>query len=230
MENTYRAANIAFIDEWTKYAEMVGIDLYEVIDAIRVRPTHSNIRFPGLGVGGYCLTKDPAFAPAAARQLFGEESLKFPFSQLALQINQAMPAHTVVRMKNLLGESCKNTSILVLGVSYRQDVGDTRYSPVETLVRALEGDGAQVTCFDPFVDYWPEMDRCLPSHLPEAGSFDAVVLATPHKEFFDLDLPKWLDGARPVLLDTANVISKDQRQCCRAAGIRIESVGRGDGL
>jgi UDP-N-acetyl-D-mannosaminuronate dehydrogenase len=74
------------------------------------------------------------------------------------------------------------------------------------------------------------MDRFLPSQLPEAGPFDTVVLATPHKEFFDLDLPKWLDGARPVILDTANMVSKDQRQRCRAAGIRIESVGRGDGL
>jgi UDP-N-acetyl-D-mannosaminuronate dehydrogenase len=176
------------------------------------------------------LTKDPAFAPAAARQLFGEKNLDFPFSRLALQINQAMPTHTFTRLQSLLGGSCKGALALVLGVSYRQDVGDTRYSPVETLVRALEGDGAQVTCFDPFIDYWPEMDRFLPSQLPEAGPFDTVVLATPHKEFFDLDLPKWLDGARPVILDTANMVSKDQRQRCRAAGIRIESVGRGDGL
>ena len=223
-------SNIAFIDEWTKYAEEVGIDLFEIIDAIRLRPTHSNIRVPGLGVGGYCLTKDPAFAPAAARQLFGEAKLNFPFSRLALQVNQAMPAHTVARLQNLLGGNCKDASVLVLGLSYRQDVGDTRYSPVETLVRGLEADGAQVTCFDPFIDYWPEMDRFLPSQLPEAGPFDTVVLATPHKEFFDLDLPKWLDGARPVVLDTANMVSKDQRQHCRMAGIRIESVGRGDGL
>ncbi|MCH8478626.1 MAG: hypothetical protein LAT56_11865, partial [Wenzhouxiangella sp.] len=77
MENTYRAANIAFICEWTRYAEKVGIDLYEVGGAIQKRPTHANIRYPGLGIGGYCLTKDPSFAPAAARQLFGL-SLEFP--------------------------------------------------------------------------------------------------------------------------------------------------------
>ena len=62
LENSYRAMNIAFIDEWTKFAEQAGINLLNVLDAVRVRPTHSNIRFPGLGVGGYCLTKDPAFA------------------------------------------------------------------------------------------------------------------------------------------------------------------------
>lgn len=230
MENTYRAANIAFIDEWTKYAETVGIDLFEVIDAIRVRPTHSNIRFPGLGVGGYCLTKDPAFAPAAARQLFGKESLDFPFSQLAMQVNQAMPAHTVSRLEALLHGSCRDKLILVLGVSYRQDVGDTRYSPVETLAQALELRGGRVTGFDPFVDHWPEMDRSLPASLPEANRFDAIVITTPHREFLDLDLLGWLGRARPVVLDAANVTTRDQRQRCRAVGIRVESVGRGDGL
>jgi nucleotide sugar dehydrogenase len=78
MENTYRATNIAFIDEWTKYAETIGIDMFEVIDAIKVRPTHSNIRYPGLGVGGYCLTKDPTFTPAASKQIFNK-NLYFPF-------------------------------------------------------------------------------------------------------------------------------------------------------
>jgi nucleotide sugar dehydrogenase len=230
MENTYRAANIAFIDEWTKYAETVGIDLFEVIDSIRLRPTHSNIRFPGLGVGGYCLTKDPAFAPTAARQLFGNKCLDFPFSRLAMQVNHAMPTHTVLRLKALLGGSCTGKSILVLGVSYRQDIGDTRYSPVETLARDLEAAGAWITGYDPFINHWPEMDRSLPSNLPEAKTFDAIVIAVPHREFLDLDLLEWLDRARPVVLDTANVITKDQRQRCRAAGVRIESVGRGNGL
>ena len=62
MENSYRATNIAFVEEWGRFAEAVGIDLFQVIDAIRVRPTHRNIRQPGFGVGGYCLTKDPLFA------------------------------------------------------------------------------------------------------------------------------------------------------------------------
>jgi len=230
MENTYRAVNIAFIDEWTKYAEKIGIDLYEVIDAIRVRPTHSNIRFPGLGVGGYCLTKDPAFAPATALRWFGGCNLEFPFSRTAMKINQAMPAHTVTRLESMLGGSCEGKSILVLGISYRQDVGDTRYSPVETLFRALEGLGAHVTGYDPFLNYWPEMDRSLPSELPAAKGFDAIVIGTPHREFIDLDLPTWLEEARPIVLDTANIVAKVHRQRCRKVGIRIESIGRGDGL
>lgn len=230
LENTYRAVNIAFIDEWTKYAESVGVDLFEITDAIRVRPTHSNIRYPGLGVGGYCLTKDPAFAQAAARQIFDQDGLDFPFSQLAMQVNQKMPAHSVGRLEALLNGCFKGTSILVLGASYRQDVGDTRYSPVEHLVRALEQRGARVFIFDPYVDHWPEMNRPLLVSLPVPNGFDAVVLATAHREFAEMNLVEWLGDNRPVVLDTTNVISAYQRQLCREAGIRVESVGRGDGL
>ena len=62
LENSYRAMNISFITEWSRFAEESGVNLYEVIGAIRMRPTHTNIMFPGIGVGGYCLTKDPLLA------------------------------------------------------------------------------------------------------------------------------------------------------------------------
>jgi len=78
LENSYRAVNIAFIEEWGRFAEDVGIDLYEVINAIRRRPTHSNIRQPGFGVGGYCLTKDPLFAKIAARDITKNKWTQFP--------------------------------------------------------------------------------------------------------------------------------------------------------
>ncbi len=230
MENTYRATNIAFIDEWTKYAETVGIDLFEVIDSIRVRPTHSNIRFPGIGVGGYCLTKDPAFTPAAARQLFGKENLKFPFSELAMQVNQAMPQHSLHRLIQLLDGDIREKIILLLGVSYRQDVGDPRFSPVEALARGVLQAGANINAFDPFLSYWPEMDLNLPATMPDADSFDAVVFTTPHRQFIELDLASWLGNARPVVLDTVNVLSRIQRTRCRSLGVRTESIGRGDGL
>ena len=152
MENTFRAANIAFIDEWTKYAEAVGVDLFEVIDAIKVRPTHANIMSPGLGVGGYCLTKDPSFTPAAAFQLYHEENLSFPF-QLTIAANTAMPTHTYDRTKKLLDYDLKEKTILILGVSYRQDIGDTRFSPVEPLVDNLKQDDAIVKLHDPHVDF-----------------------------------------------------------------------------
>ena len=128
LENTYRTVNIAFIAEWTRYAEKVGIDLFEVIQAIQTRPTHKNIRFPGIGIGGYCLTKDPAFAPAASKELL-KQDLDFPFSKLAMNESSKMPLHAVSRMRELLGGDFHNKNILICGVSYRENIGDTRYSP-----------------------------------------------------------------------------------------------------
>ena len=230
MENAYRAANIAFIDEWTKFSEAVGIDLYEVIDAIRVRPTHSNIRFPGLGVGGYCLTKDPAFAPAASRQILNSPDIKFPISMMSLRVNQEMPLHAVDRLKQLLGGDLDQKRVLMLGVSYRPGVGDTRYSPAEVFARVLIEGGAEVEAYDPFISDWVEMDMQLPEKMPSPMTFDAAVFTTGHDEFKELDLVTWLDGSQPVILDTVNVASKVQRERCRDLGVKVESIGRGTGL
>ena len=230
MENTYRATNIAFIEEWTKYAETINIDLFEVIDTIRMRPTHSNIRVPGLGVGGYCLTKDPLFALISANQLYGNEHLSFPFSCLATEINSEMPVHSINRLTTLLGGVVGGKHILICGVGYRQDVADTRFSPSEYVVKTLEDRGATVISYDPLVRYWAEMDRHLPNELPDPKEFDAIVFAVPHQQFMSLNLVRWIGGARPVILDTVNVVDKDKRRACRKQGIRIESIGRGDGL
>ena len=230
MENTYRAMNIAFVSEWTKFAEVVGIDLFEVVGAISKRPTHSNIRYPGLGVGGYCLTKDPAFAPVSARQIYGLTTLDFPFSNLALKVNQEMPLHSIARLSEMVDGEIANKLVLLLGISYREDVGDTRYSPVQTLVRALEQLGAQVTSYDPYFDYWEEMEQVLPKELPNSPGFDVVIFCTPHKEFKEMDLLSWLGEQRPVILDTSNVLSFDTRTKCRENGVLLESIGRGAGL
>ena len=87
LENSYRATTIAFMEEWGRFAEAVDVDLFEVVDAIRMRPTHSNMRQPGFGVGGYCLTKDPYFAMLASRELFNRNDLEFPFSTMAVRLN-----------------------------------------------------------------------------------------------------------------------------------------------
>ena len=230
MENTYRAANIAFIDEWTKYAEAVGIDLFEVIDAIRIRPTHSNIRFPGLGVGGYCLTKDPTFADAATKQLFNIDSLKFPFSRMAVRVNHDMPLHTISRLNELLGDSLKNKRILICGVSYRQNVGDTRYSPTEILIKKLQNLGTEIVAHDPYVTYWEELGWHLHDTLPDPAEFNGIILCVPHKDYKKLDYLSWLNGTNTILLDANNVLSKHQREAIRSMGVCVESIGRGDGL
>lgn len=226
MENTYRAVNIAFLDEWSKYAEKVGIDMFEIVDAIKKRPTHSNIMSPGLGVGGYCLTKDPMFAPASARQLFGKE-MDFPFSKMAVYTNHNMPLHTVSRLKHLLNGSLEGKKILVCGVSYREDVGDTRNSPSETLVKGLQNSVAQIKVHDPYVEYWEEMDFTPEKILPQAENFDACIFAVAHKDYKQLDLHHWVSGSNPVILDASSVFDKKQILKFYEQNLRFYSIGRG---
>ena len=230
MENTYRASNIAFIDEWTKYAEAVGVDLFDVINAIKIRPTHSNIMLPGLGVGGYCLTKDPAFTPAASAQLHNNKNLSFPFSNLTMRTNAKMPNHAYSRIKKLLGGILKEKTILILGVSYRQDVGDTRYSPAEILVSQLEQDGALLKMHDPHVDFWEELNTSLERDIPPSEQLDAVVLCVAHKEYTNFNFVKWLKNPDLVIFDANNVLSESMRDKIRQTDVVIESIGRGSGL
>ena len=129
-ENSYRAVNIAFIEEWARFAETVGIDLFSVVEAIRKRPTHANLRQPGFGVGGYCLTKDPLFAHLAAREIWHQDDLDFPFCRQAVCLNNDMPLVSLNKLEAQLGGLAGRT-ILLLGLSYRADVGDTRHSPSE---------------------------------------------------------------------------------------------------
>lgn len=228
LENSYRALNIAFMDEWGKFAEMAGIDLFEAIDAIRKRPTHNNIRQPGFGVGGYCLTKDPLLGGIACRQIFRREDVTFPFSERAVQVNQRMPLHTLAAVRDRLGGSLSGRKLLLLGVSYRPDVGDTRYSPSEVLVRAAESEGANVTCHDPLIGLWPELERKLPPSAPAPDGFHAVIFATPHDEYRALDLTRWLGSARPLVFDANRVLTAPQWEALERLGCPMGGVGKGD--
>lgn len=226
LENAYRAANIAFVDEWGRFAERAGVDLFEVIDAIRVRPTHSNIRQPGFGVGGYCLTKDPVFAEIAARDVLGIGEHDFPMSELAMSINRAMP----VRALDLLAEragTVHGRRIALAGISYRQDVADTRYSPSQAFVEEAERRGASVLCLDPLVTHWDELDRPVSGDFASCPDVDAVVFAVPHREFRAIEPRTWLDGRRPIVLDANDCLTAAQRDAFAGAGCIVASVGRG---
>jgi len=226
MENSYRAANIAFIEEWSRFADASGIDLFEVIDAIRVRPTHNNIRFPGLGVGGYCLTKDPLFARAGAIQLLDRPDIKFPFCELAVETNQRMPLSSVNLLKMALG-GLDGKRVLLLGVSYRPEVDDTRSSPSESFLRALEAEGATVVAHDPYVTYWNELERNIDPELPAPSDFDAIVFAVAHGRYVSLDLLDWLDGAPRIIVDANGVLPRDRRLALEAAGHGVFAIGVG---
>jgi len=227
MENSYRAVNIAFIEEWARFAETVKVDLFEVIDAIRKRPTHSNIMQPGFGVGGYCLTKDPLFAKIAAHRLFDRKDLSFPFCEHAVEISDAMPMVSVQHLETMLG-GLEGKRIALFGVSYRQDVGDTRYSPSETFFRSAIKKGAVVKAHDPMVEEWMELGLELDPRPPTASSIDAAVFAVPHREYREMDVSAWADGAKPAVLDANNVLSPKQCEELRSVGCRVQSIGIGD--
>lgn len=227
LENTYRAVNIALIDEWERFARRAKIDLFEVLEAIRIRPTHNNIRYPGLGVGGYCLSKDPMFGVTAAREIFGFKDLEFPLSLVSLAINDKMPFVTADAIERMLG-GLKNQRVLVLGASYRQDIGDMRASPSVTLATALLDRGAKVEFSDPLVERLDAASATCHRELPPARDYDVVIFAVAHREFRSLDVLKWLAGAHPLVFDANGVLARETITKLLAAGVRVGAIGRGD--
>ena len=227
LENSYRAVNIAFVEEWGRFAEDVGIDLYEVIDAIRMRPTHVNIRQPGFGVGGYCLTKDPLFAKIAARDILNIDGHEFQFSTQAVQINADMPLVTLNKLKHYFNGDLKGKKILLMGVTYRQDVGDTRYSPSEIFVKEAKSQEAEIIVYDPLIAHWDEVGMNISSKIPSADDYDVIVFAVPHKEFANISLNEWITQNNTLLFDANNVLTKQQVLEIRENKLNYMSIGRG---
>jgi nucleotide sugar dehydrogenase len=227
LENTYRAVNIALIDEWERFARRIDIDLFEVLEAIRARTTHSNIRYPGLGVGGYCLTKDPMFGIVSACDIYGFDDLQFPISAASVRINSAMPVASAEAIEHLLSGRLSGRRVLVLGVSYRPDVGDTRSSPTAVLAASLIDRGAQVEFSDPLAASFDEVPARLHNRLPLAGDYDVIVFAVAHREYRELDLLSWIGDARPLIFDANGVFSSETLCSLQRAGLRVGGIGRG---
>ncbi len=229
LENSYRAMNIAFVQEWTEFAEHAGVNLFEVIDAIRMRPTHANLMKPGLGVGGYCLTKDPLLASWASSTLFGGPSL--PQSEVAVTINDHMPEHTWRRISAQYPSGVGGKRCLLLGVSYLNDVGDTRYTPVAPLYRKLVEAGAAVTLHDPYVAWWEEEGVAVETRLEAALASDPEVVAicTAHTIYRQDDAVwRFLSESRGrLIVDTWGVLSADQLSQL-AEHNTVIAIGRGD--
>ena len=231
LENSYRAMNIAFVQEWTEFAEEVGVNLYEVVEAIRKRPTHQNLMLPGLGVGGYCLTKDPLLA-SWARAAQSDGAAQLPQSETAVEINDRMPRHTFNQLQAGLDGTVDGKTIALLGVSYRKDVGDTRYTPAEYLYDLLQKHKAEVRLHDPYVDYWEERDREVEQDLKAVltDEIDAVVFSTPHSEYEDnADLHRCLHALSEsiVVHDAWGVLSDGEIGGLQSMH-RVQVTGRGD--
>ncbi len=227
LENTYRAVTIALMDEWGRFAESAGVDLFEVVDAIRLRPTHSNIRQPGLGVGGYCLSKDPLFGIAATRQVLGVDSTAFPISRLSMSVNRAMPLRAFETLQSQWPGGVKGKTILVCGVTYRSDVDDTRFSPSEPLVRAVRGEGAIVVLQDPLARRWVELEEDVPEALPTVQP-DAIVLAVAHGSYRSPAFFDWLVAQRGLIFDANRVLPDEWISRLSSSRRKVLCLGRGD--
>jgi nucleotide sugar dehydrogenase len=152
VENSYRATILAFLDEWSLYAERNGVDLIKVIQAIKVRPTHSNMIFPGPGIGGYCLPKDGGLGVWAYKHIMGFDDEIFKITPMAIDINDTRGLHVGQLTRDALrnmGRQIAAADVLLLGAAYREDVGDTRYSGSEIVIRKLAEMGAEVSVSDP---------------------------------------------------------------------------------
>lgn len=230
MENTYRAVNIALTLEWAKFAEQIGVDIFKVRDAIRKRKgTHDNLLRPSLGVGGYCLTKDPVLANWAMGALFGAQGT-LDFAIRSVNVNDTMPLHTIDIIRKEF-PNLQNLKVAVLGVSYLEDVGDTRHSPSKTLVEFLRKDLAIVKAHDPYVEAWPELEEIqvqseLANVLPEA---DVVIFAVGHSHYKALEPKQLIEicKTKPLIVDCSNFLSDATIGTYKALGCKVRGVGKG---
>lgn len=257
VENSYRATILAFLHEWSLFAERNGVDLIKVIEAIKVRPTHSNIIFPGPGIGGYCLPKDGGLGVWAYHTLMGFEDEIFKLTPMAIDINDTRALHAAEMVRDALrnmGKIVAASKIAVLGASYREDVGDTRYSGSEILVRKLTEMGGDVVVHDPYVKHWWEFEKQdtypapghslarffrnqekltelrIQNHLKETlQGADAVVFAVRHQPYLSLtaDAIVKMTGRPVVVVDCFGILGDSKIRRYFELGCEVKGLGRG---
>ena len=259
VENSYRATILAFLNEWSLFAERNGVDLIKVIKAIKMRPTHSNMIFPGPGIGGYCLPKDGGLGYWAYRHILGFEDGDnvFRITPTAIDINDTRGLHVAELTRDALRNMERYIAgavVLVCGASYRQDVGDTRYSGSEMVVRKLTEMGAEIRVHDPYVEHWYELEKQDVYPAPGCSwkrffrnqddlvnirvsrdlqgaikGAEAVVFAVPHEPYLDLrpdSIVKWAGGPLAVI-DCFGILSDDAIRRYFELGCEVKALGRG---
>ena len=225
LENSYRSTNIAFIEEWARFAEQIDVDIYKVIESIRLRPTHSNLRHPGFGVGGYCLTKDPLFGVYAANKLWKIKNQKFPFSQLAMKINDKMPDVTFDKIKKLFKGDLNKKKILILGLSYKENVGDLRSSPSIYFCNKCIKNDIKIYWHDPFINTIQNKKIVKVKNLKKIYKYDLVIFAVKHNLYQKFDFNKSLIK-NTVIFDANYVLNDNQIAKIKKNKIKFQSIGR----
>jgi UDP-N-acetyl-D-glucosamine dehydrogenase len=205
-ENTFRAVNIALVNEMLLLCDRMDISVWEVLDAAFTKPFGIMPFFPGPGVGGHCIPLDPHYLEWKAREF----NFNTHFIALAGEINRKMPEFVrtkAARELNKAGKAVSRSKILALGVSYKRDVGDWRESPALDVIKLLQDDGAEVLYHDPHV---PEFRghglslACSPLSDEVLGDVDLVIALTDHST---IDYANVVAKARHVL-DTRNATKK----------------------
>jgi UDP-N-acetyl-D-glucosamine dehydrogenase len=191
VENTFRAVNIALVNELKTTFMKMGIDVWEVIEAAKTKPFGYMPFYPGPGLGGHCIPIDPFYLTWKAR----EYGVTTKFIELAGEINTAMPDFVVTRVMevlNDLGKPLKGAKILMLGLAYKANVDDDRESPSYHLMEKLEERGATVAYNDPYVpvirpsrEFAKYAGR---KSVPIGKGYDLMLVATPHEEYKKMDL------------------------------------------
>ncbi len=257
VENSYRATILAFLDEWSLYAERNGVDLVKVIQAIKVRPTHSNIIFPGPGIGGYCLPKDGGLGVWAYKHILGFEDDIFKITPMAIDINDTRGLHVGQLTRDALrnmGQPIAAADVLVLGAAYREDVGDTRYSGSEIVIRKLTEMGAEIRVHDPYVEHWWELEQQdtypgvgqskarffrsqeklkeirIEQNLNKAlNGAEAVIFAVRHEAYLNLDPDEVVRiiGQPAAIIDCFGILSDDNIRRYFQLGCEVKGLGRG---
>ncbi len=217
LENTYRAVNIALVNELKVVADRMGLDLFEVIRAAATKPFGFTPFYPGPGLGGHCIPIDPFYLTWKAR----EYGIATKFIELAGEVNTAMPDYVVNKVAEALndhGKPIKGSRVLILGLAYKKNVDDTRESPSVTLMEKLRERGAQIAYADPHVPVFPKMRRHrfdlkdTPTDKASLQSFDCVLISTAHDRF-DWDA---IRKHAPLIVDTRGVYSPEPGKIYRA--------------
>jgi UDP-N-acetyl-D-glucosamine dehydrogenase len=257
VENSYRATILAFLDEWSLFAERNGVDIIKVIQAIKVRPTHSNMIFPGPGIGGYCLPKDGGLGMWAYKHILGFDDYIFKITPMSIDINDTRGTHAAQLVRDalrLMHKPIAAAEVLILGASYREDVGDTRYSGSEIVVRKLTEMGAEIRVHDPYVDHWWELENqdAYPGHGHSKKAFfrnqeklkeirvqkdmnkslanaDAVIFAVRHEPYLELDPKKVVKaiGKPAAIIDAFGILSDEKIKEYLELGCAVKAMGRG---
>lgn len=221
LENSYRAINIAFIDEWTKFSNLNSINLNRIINAIKKRKTHSNIMRPGLGMGGYCLTKDPDFINFSSKFIM-KNKLKFPIIDASNTINKRMPLTSLdfikARAKNLKGKK-----ILIMGISYKEDVSDLRSSPSIDLINFLKKITLKITLHDPITSKYNDMKLKILKKIPDFKKFDLVLFCVNHSFYKKLGIKKF--SKKPKYFDLNQVLEHSLINQMKKRNFKLEILG-----